>query len=170
MIATALGIRWKLGPPYRSGIDSAGEYVPTPPGASMHFEYDLETGALDLSYLYPVYPLDDTDVDFSLKKAPLVFYPELNSMEGLVKVSQKGLSTLISPTKHSDKSASLEALRKRLLSTLDEFPEATKCYYTASNQSYYIGLEKKRYSSLVSSDSKLDSIYTLPILLVMLLL
>ena len=89
MIATALGIRWKLGPPYRSGIDSAGEYVPTPPGASMHFEYDLETGALDLSYLYPVYPLDDTDVDFSLKKAPLVFYPELNSIEGLVKVSQK---------------------------------------------------------------------------------
>lgn len=79
-VATALGIRWKLEPPYKSGTDDIGEYVPTPPGASMHFEYDLPTGELKLSYVYPLFPMDETDTDVVWKRVPLMFSPTLNDM------------------------------------------------------------------------------------------
>lgn len=142
-VATALGIRWKLEPPYKSGTDDIGDYVPTRPGASIHFEYDLPTGELKLSYVYPVFPMDETDTDVVLKRVPLMFSPTLNDMGGSVRISEKGLSTSISPTINSDKNSSLEALRQRLFSTLNRFPEASGCYLKATNQAHSLMLGGK---------------------------
>mmetsp|Transcript_37328 Transcript_37328/g.44543 ORF Transcript_37328/g.44543 Transcript_37328/m.44543 type:complete len:292 (+) Transcript_37328:469-1344(+) len=179
-VATALGIRWKLEPPYRSGADNIGEYTPTPPGASMHFEYDLESGIVELSYLYPVFPIEETTNITSnlgnggsivMKKTPLVFSPLFNDMSGAVQISQEGQSTLISPTISTNKRGSLIALRQRLLSTLNKFPEATECYYKATNQSHLLLMSGKKVGPSLFVNNSTINVSFLPLdLIVMLLL
>lgn len=53
-LATVLGGRWILRPPYLSGGD-AGAYLPTPPLAALHARHHVRTGIVELQLLYPVY-------------------------------------------------------------------------------------------------------------------
>ena len=67
-LATAFGVRWKLGPPYLYAkndtnettnddrhYDHQYEYAPTPPGSGMHFMYNADSGDVEMSYVCPNY-------------------------------------------------------------------------------------------------------------------
>jgi len=145
----------------------------------MHFEYDLESGIVELSYLYPVFPIEETanitsNVDnggsIVMKKTPLVFSPLFNDMSGAVKISQEGQSTLISPTIITNKRGSLTALRQRLLSALNKFPEATECYYKATNQSHLLLMSGKKVGSSFFVNNSTINVSFLPFDLIIMLL
>jgi hypothetical protein len=153
-LATALGLRWKLQPPYRSGEDGLGDYVDTPPGSTMHFEYDLETGEVGLSYLYPVYITEAVtsaagmalNASGILERTPMVFVPRHDTtMDGDVTIreSDDGKATVIS-------AAGLDILGQRLLSTIEKFPQASECYYAVVNRSQTLVLstDTTQYSKL----------------------
>ena len=76
-----------------------------------------------------------------------------------VRISEKGLSTSISPTINSDKNSSLEALRQRLFSTLNRFPEASDYYFKATNQSHSLMLGGGKEYVFTSSDPKLNIVH-----------
>lgn len=84
-VATALGLRWKLRPPYRSGGDGIGEYLPTPPwGGAMYFMHEEQSNIVELAYLHPVYSskkttawkLNKTGI---LESVPMALKPPIDS-------------------------------------------------------------------------------------------
>jgi hypothetical protein len=124
-VATALGLRWKLNPPYRSGADSIGEYVPTPPGGAMHFMHDGQSEILALSYLYPVYfaghgstwKLNKTGI---LESVPMTLKLPIDSHTS---TRSTDIATMVS----SSDSFSY-GMRNRMFSILAEYPGARDCY------------------------------------------
>ena len=124
-VATALALRWKLKPPYRSGRDSIGEYLPTPPGGAMHFVHDERVGSLQLAYIYPVY--------FSGKGSQWVL-----NKTGILESVPMTLKLPIesSTTSRSSETATLISsvdsfpfgMRKRMLSILTLYPGSNDCY------------------------------------------
>ena len=142
-VATALGARWILDSPYLSS-DSL-EYVPTPPGSAMHFEYDLDLHSVQLSYLYPVFPMANETTDnniqmygakFNIEKTPLILLNDTNMDFNSLTISIENQATSITPlTKKSRKHIVLDELQKRLEDTLKKYPEAQECY--DASVSYY---------------------------------
>jgi len=157
-IATAFGLRWNLDVPYYNGnkddnIDYT-EYIPTPPGSALHFEYDWNSEALEMSYLYPVFPLGDDDKEVRFETTAVNFNPPLDNMDGKIRISKlRQKSTLVIPTttttNKSNKgpmtetvvsSASLTVLQQRIDQTLERWPQAMDCYEKARNQSSHSSL------------------------------
>jgi len=125
-IATSLGLRWKLSPPYYQGDE--GEYTPIPPGSAMHFAHDVNSGAVGSSFLYPIH-LNGEGLTWTLNKtgilesAPVLFVP--NEEESHLSEDQK--TTWIRPV-GDDNHTGIDVLNKRVISMLEKYPEAVECY------------------------------------------
>jgi hypothetical protein len=117
-VATALGVRWKLPPPYQC---RDAEYSPTPPGSAMHFSLDRDTDVVGMSFLYPVYlpgeglPVNSTGV---LDSTPLLF-------------PHAGDAKITSDSEVTYLEGGPEALRQQMLTVLPNYPGAKKCYQAA---------------------------------------
>jgi hypothetical protein len=124
-VATALGLRWKLRPPYRSGRDSIGEYVPTPPGGAMYFMHKEQSDIVELAYLYPVYSSKKTSAwklnkTGSLESVPMALKLPIDSSTS---AGSSELSTIVTFL-HSFPGG----MRERMHAILTTFPGATGCY------------------------------------------
>jgi len=125
-VASALGLRWKLRPPYLSGKDSIGEYVPTPPGGGMHFMYNEQSDTLELSYLYPVYftgheskwELNTTGI---LESVPMSLTLPIYNLTSYINSS---IETTVVSSLNSVRSS----MRNRMFSILTQYPGSLDCY------------------------------------------
>ena len=118
-IATVLGLRWKLPPPYYC---RDAEYGPTPPGSALHFS--LDDNLVGMSFLYPVYfdsqHEQKVNVTGILEAVPVLL---LDRQDTLLPSISAGKMTLLQ--------GGLPALRQRLLSRLSVYNGATECYQGA---------------------------------------
>ena len=141
-VATALALRWKLKPPYRTGRDSIGEYVPTPPGGAMHFIHDESEGCLELAFIYPVFfsgkgsqwVLNKTGI---LESVPMTLkFP----IEGVTISRSSEIATLISSVDSFP-----FGMRKMMLSILTLYPGSYDCYKDILNSTtIFSSLEQER--------------------------
>ena len=143
-VATALGVRWRLESPYHttSPANARGEYVPTPPGSALHFEYQPATGSVEMQFLYPIYlyaynrglTTNSTDIPRIprnmqlnttgiLEETPLILKPRTVSIEDTVQLA------LSADTKRMIlRETGLDVFEAQLAATLKTFPEALDCY------------------------------------------
>jgi hypothetical protein len=157
-VATALGLRWRLGPRYHtSPANQQGEYVPTPPGSAMHFELDLQSKVVEQSFWYPVlvehFEPNSTyrripkgmrrNSTGILEQVPLVVKPRSTKIQEpsllSMQLSKDG-KRMVLP--HSG----IDLLEAQLNATLALFPDAVDCYKTfisRTHQELYTGTNGK---------------------------
>ena len=117
-MATALGARWVLKPPFISG--PGGEFLETPPTSGIHAKRNLDTDRVDLSFVYPLYSTDPNaetfQVDFSgtLEYTPFLF---IRGIPDYFKTTDKSVFL--------EGSKSLELLEEHTMKSLSNFIETT---------------------------------------------
>ena len=118
-LGTAPGVKWQQ--PYIS----TENFSTTPPGGTLHVtEY---SGKIELSYLYPVF-LNGNGTSWNLfqsdniESVPLIFDPPIDNLNVTVDKEM----TVIWEVK--DGRTGLDVLRDRVLSVLDKYPRAVKCF------------------------------------------
>ena len=128
-LASALGVRWQLPAPYQSRLQDSA----TPPGSALHFSHDMDSGSLEMSFLYPVFGTDwALDQNRAMGSVPLLLVDSSQSSDTLsnaVKVDKDAGATEIGAS--DDGRSGVQLLREHLFSVLREYPGAMECYDAA---------------------------------------
>jgi len=117
-IATALGARWQLKPPYVSDQNGSSGYVQTPPMSALHARRNIDTGHVSLSFLYPVFS-EDWSGEVRYDSVPLVFENDA------IGPTQGDLATTLEYTDAADR------LERHIETTLAGYRGANACYAKA---------------------------------------
>ena len=131
-IATAMGLRWSIPPPFYQG--DHGEYLATPPGSAMYFTNDLDSNVVKMSYLFPImvsgkgksFHYNNTGI---LESIPMIFREDENE-EHNYNFSYDETSSFISSFR--DNKTGVDILFDRTASVLRIYPEASECFLNAT--------------------------------------
>lgn len=133
-LATALGLRWRLSPPFYQ--DDFGEFVATPPGSAMHFVHDIDSSEVKMSYLYPImvtgkskgYHLNRTGI---LESAPMTFRKGIDE-NFAYKLVQDNAASYVSSVENNLNG--VDVLNARAEAVLKRYPEAAECFSNVTSQ------------------------------------
>jgi hypothetical protein len=127
-LASALGVRWQLPAPYQSRLQDSA----TPPGSALHFSHDVDSGSLEMSFLYPVFGTDwALNQTSAMGSVPLLLVDSSSDkvLSNAVKVDNNAGATEIGAS--DDGRSGVQRLREHLFSILREYPGAMECYDAA---------------------------------------
>ena len=108
-VATVLGLRWTMPPPYFSGSrNQVGKIVSSPPGSGIIFASSNQD--VSMSYLVPANLMDSNNSTLNFDLVPI--YTVDGKSHGKISTSD---------------------LRKRLVATMNKYPSLHSCYENAPN-------------------------------------
>lgn len=129
-MATALGAKWILNPPYVSG--PGGSFLETPPTSGIYAKRSLDTDRVDLSFVYPNYSADPSSTFFRLNSSGILELTPLRLMKDLEGIFRTGTKSLfLEKSANRKEPSSLDLLEEFVGQAMSEY-YPTACYENSS--------------------------------------